>query len=452
MPRLLRQLSSPNTLELSLRPRRRVIVFLMAVGLPALMMAAATIRIALAATLGESLQLPELHEALALDPSNPELYHQLGLAYVSSVEKLNETEAVRHFRKATELNPQVEVYWSDLASACELAGDNVCADQAFERALKLNPMTPDVHWITANHYLRTSRANEAFPHFRRLLEIGPEYAVSTFQVCLRTLHDPEVIFQEVLATCQDSKPKLAYIDFLSAQGDLEFAYKVWKQVASSSYVFSLSLVKPYLERLIDLGRTPEAVSVWQDLEHLGIVRMSTTENHGNLLLDGGFEQPPLNAGFDWHYRALPYLSLDFSNVLPYQNQGCLSLDFTVKQNDEYEPLYQTVPVVASNHYLLTAYARSEAITSDRGPQLRVVDPACPTCLDAQSEVTVGTTSWHPFSLEFMTGAKTQFIRVSVWRERSRTFPSEITGRFWLDEVSLTALSPIDPKSLSGSIP
>ncbi|MCI0627050.1 MAG: tetratricopeptide repeat protein [Acidobacteria bacterium] len=438
---MISRLFSPETLDILLRPYRRTMVFLSVVGLLTLVIAAVTIRITLAAAaLGESVQLPDLHRALTLDPTNPEVYHLMGLHYVCVKEKLNPVEAVKYFRQATELNPHVEVYWSDLASACELMGDNACADQAFERALKLNPMTPDVHWIAANHYLRTQRPDGAFTHFKRLLEIGPDYAVSTFRVCLQALSDPQVMFQKLLAANPNVKLKLVYVDFLAANGDPDSAYRVWQRVVSGSPVFPFSLAQSYLERLITLGRSKEAVSVWHDLERLGIVRRSTAENRENLMFNGDFEQVPLNAGFDWHYRHPPYLSLDFSSVSAYENARCFSLDFTVRRNDEYEPVYQVVPVTPGSEYVLTASVRSENITSDSGPRLRVVDSACASCLDAHGEATVGTTSWHPISLRFKAPPRTYLVRVSVWRERSRIFPTEISGRFWLDAVALRSAS------------
>jgi hypothetical protein len=84
--------------------------------------------------------------------------------------------------------------------------------------------------------------------------------------------------------------------------------------------------------------------------------------------------------------------------------------------------------------------RSEEITSDSGPRLRIVDPACSECLDVSTEATLGTTGWHQVRLSFTPGAQTEFVRLSVWRPRSRSFPAEISGQWWVDAVSLKALN------------
>ena len=115
---------------------------------------------------------------------------------------------------------------------------------------------------------------------------------------------------------------------------------------------------------------------------------------------------------------------------------CLRIDFTVSRNEEYMPVYQFVPVVSNQAYLLTAYVRSQDITSDSGPRLQVLGKVPPRGPNGVSETTVGTTPWHPISLKFCTGPDTKLVELSVIRVRGRTFPTEITGSFWLDNVVL----------------
>jgi hypothetical protein len=411
-------------------------------------MATLAVKIAVAAKLGASTQVSELRRAVALDPANPKLYHRLGLVYASSLEDVNPAEAVKHLRRATELNPSAGRYWLDLATAYGSVGDTASANAALNRALELRPMSPRFRWIAANHYLLTDQADLAFPQFQRLLELDPGYAWPTFRLCLKASGDPQLVLQKVLPAGNEAKLRLAYVNFLSMSGEHEFAHQVWIETVRRGTPFPFASAQPYLEHLLGLGRSDEAVSVWKDLERLGVITRPPRVDADDLMFNGDFEQAPLDAGFDWRLRPAAYVSIDLNDASAYRGGRCLRVDFTVSRNDESEPLFQIVPVLPNQTYLLTGYVRSENITSDSGPRLRVLDPACSGCLNVSSETVVGTTPWHPLSLAFSTGAQTKLVRLSVWRARSRTFPTEITGQFWLDAVSLkTAGAPGESASL-----
>ena len=414
-------------MEVSLRGRSRSLPFLMGVGAVSLILAAEMSLVGIASSF-ESPSTGRL--ILLLDANDPQLQHRLGQVY----KEIDPAESVRYLRRATELSRYSRLYWSDLASACQSIGDTQCADRAMEHLLKLCPMVPYYHQLAAESYLGKNLLDESLAQFRRLLELDSIYATDTWAALL-TVFEPDVIFQKV-AIRMDSMGQVGYVDFLSAQGDNDAAYRIWSFVAANHGPFPLSSVQPYLERLINLGRIEEAAHVWQDLERRGIVKRSDVEEKDNLVFNGGFERLPLNAGFDWRTGSTNYLALDFAAPGAYHGAHSLRVDFTVGSNNEYELVHQIVPVHSNRTYSLKAYVRSQDITSTSGPCLRVSDPQQRGFDDAISETTVGTTEWHPVSLSFSTGPETQSVRLSLWRLRGRIFPMEITGSFWLDAVTL----------------
>ena len=109
------RLYSQGRAEFSLRSRGRASGFLLAVGLAALFMAGEAVRIVIAASLEGSARLPQLRRALTLDPDNANLHYQLGLVYSYSPQDIDPAEALKHFRRATELNPYRAIYWSSVA-------------------------------------------------------------------------------------------------------------------------------------------------------------------------------------------------------------------------------------------------------------------------------------------------------------------------------------------------
>src|SRR5712692_7676783 len=98
-------------------------LLVVAAGLAAAVLAGESVRVAVAAKLGESLDLAKLQTALRLDPGNPELHRRLGQVYLFVMENLDPAEGVKHFRRATELNPGLAPAWADLGSACDLVRD-----------------------------------------------------------------------------------------------------------------------------------------------------------------------------------------------------------------------------------------------------------------------------------------------------------------------------------------
>jgi tetratricopeptide (TPR) repeat protein len=425
----------PAQIEVSLAGRWRRSCLLAGTGLLGLLLAAE------AALAGFVLSFDAPSQArwlLRFDSSDPQLQYRLGRTYEDS----DREQSVYYLRRATALSPTNRRYWAHLGDDCESLGDTQCADEAWHRLLALCPMVPLYHWTAAQSYLRANRLDDSFAQVRTLVQLDPaDYAVASWN-SLRAVTDPDRIFDRVARFCSPAV-QAGYVDFLGERGEADAAYRIWKRVAASSGGFPLSSAQPYLERLIADHRFAEATGVWQDLERLGIVKVAGSDAGENAVFNGDFEQYPLNAGFDWRWsNRLNYLAVDFSATAAYHGTRCLRIDFAASRNLEYEPVYQIVPVEPKHTYRLTAYVRSDSIASDTGPFLRITDTEQPPAFrDALSGTTVGTTSWHPVHAYFATGPQTQGVRLSVWRPLGRVFPTEISGSFWLDEVSIEMVDP-----------
>jgi tetratricopeptide (TPR) repeat protein len=417
-------------------PRWRYGCLIGLLGVVAVVGSAEVFKIATAASLAKSTEMAQVQKGLLFDPENPELYDRLSHLESDALEPANLVEAVRQARRATELNPLQFSYWLQLASACESAGDQACAREGFEHALGLAPRRPQVWWTAANYYVRAGQPEAALARFRRLVEIKPDLAAQTFDVGLHAYGDPELLWARMVAGSTDIERGLAFVDCMSANERFDSAHQAWTWIESMGTPVPFSTLQPYLERLLSHRRFGEAQAVWWRLEQWGAIPKSAESDRGNLVFNGGFEQTPLEAGFDWRSLPSPYVSVDFADSAAYQGARCLRIDVPVGQNDEFEPVYQILLLAPNQAYILSAYVRTQDITSDSGPRLRLVDLACPSCLDESTEATVGSTPWRQVALTFESGPQTQAVRLSVWRPRSRTFPTEMSGTFWLDGVRL----------------
>jgi len=400
-------------------------------------LAAEAVRVAQVTYQIDTLSIPDLQKALRQDPGNPNLVHRLGIVYSYNPTDINLPEAVKYLRQAVELNPRRWDFWSDLGTTCDFVGDTACSDEAFERARALNLMSPALQWALGNHYLLTTRPDKAFPYFRRLLDLDPQYLGATFRLCLRATQDPQAIYTEVVPQGRDASARFAFLMYLSSSADYESAMRIWGQMISGpDRSPDLSMVKPFLDFLLDHDQIQDAGTVWNDLQHAGVIPPEPHLQTANLLYDGSFEGPLLNTGFAWRINDSPDLVFDFSEPSAHKGVKCLRIDFAVGRNADYDLLSQVVRIKPNTQYQLTAYVRSDNLTSDSGPRLRVVEMGCGNCVARTSDATVGTTPWHPIDVGFMTQAQTQAVRISFWRPQNQPYPRDITGTVWLDDVTL----------------
>jgi hypothetical protein len=246
-----------------------------------------------------------------------------------------------------------------------------------------------------------------------------------------------VIFAQVIPHGKDASIRFAFLEFLNTDADYENSLRIWEQMISGPDPSpDLASVKPFLDFLIAKNQMQAASTVWGELQHAGLIPPAPVSVAGNLLRDGRFAAPPLNLGFAWHTSDSPDLILDFSDPTAHAGGKCLRIEFPVGQNGNYDLLSQVVLIQPNTWYELSAYVRSENLTSDSGPRLRVEEMGCGDCEVRTSQPTLGTTSWHPVHVRFLTHPQTQAVRVSFWRPPGKMPPREILGTVWLDDVSL----------------
>lgn len=394
-----------------------------------------TARLALVETWTNSSQFRDLERAQAIEPSDPEIYYRMGTLNLLGA-GTHPSDPVLLLRKATVLNSKLGRYWLALGRACFVARDQVCADQALEHAATLSPMTPSTQWEVATYDVFTGRFAESFGRLANLLDADPAREDDIFRFTWRAF-DPDMTWQHVISAGKDPRVKCDYLAFLSQNGRLDKAEKYWTQMVGSAQP-SFDDAKPYLQSLLQNRKYEEATGVWNDLLRRGTLSPASMNQPGNLVFNGSFEQAILNAGFDWNTSPAEFVSVNVTGTSSQSGKQSLLVDYTVPNNSDLESAYQLVPVSPNQKYVLSAYTRSEEITSDSGPRLRVQDAECPACLDVMTDMTLGTTAWHQLQVAFSTGPKTAFVRISVWRSRGRTYPMDISGRFWLDSVALTA--------------
>ncbi len=388
----------------------------------------------LAQSYGTSLDPQEIERAARLEPTNAWHSHRLGRLAQVDVLHGNMEEAVRHYRRAVELNPHSSTYWMHLAGAYEQTLDLKAAGQAYEKSKVNYPASPRVAWAYGNFQLRTGDEEGGFAEIRRAVEISPQLARLAVATCWRSAPDADRLLKEALP------PRVyayrAAIGYLISQNEVDPARKVWSGLLGLEEPLLLSYSFSLIGTLIRKGRISDAERVWrQAIRKSG--REPDADSGNSLVWNGGFEDEPANGGFGWRrpLTAGALTAVDPGNSR--QGRRAMKVTFDGTKNVNFQHLAQYVPVNPSTRYRFTAYLRTEEISTDRGVGFRIYDQGNPRALDLATEELRESHPWTRQALDFQTGSETHLIVIALRRAPSEKLDNKIRGTVWVDDVRLT---------------
>lgn len=377
-----------------------------------------------AARLASSLDLTALGRAIELEPRNA-AYQDL-LCRFLLFDKQEAYAALPRCQRATELNPYHSTYWLDLALAYYSTGAEYQQQQAILRAIAVDPTTPDVAWNAANFFLAQGKVPEALHQFAVVMRSDPSMVKPSLDLCWRTLHDVNAI-EAILPP--DSDAYLQFLLLLIANHQWEGADQVWSALLRLNTEIDYRQALFYVDSLLQRREVARAEAVWDQLAaHSATLRRYTRTD--NLVVDGGFEQGILNAGFDWRYSSQSGCAVSFDNTQFHGDRRSLLVSYNGAGGDA--GLSQDVAVQPNTHYTISAWTRSEALDSANGPTISVRD-AYDGKMYAATQETLGTTDWHRVEGSFQTGPETRLVVLGVTRDPAST---HIKGSFWADDISL----------------
>ncbi|MGH9358596.1 MAG: tetratricopeptide repeat protein [Terriglobia bacterium] len=377
-----------------------------------------------------------LTSASRLDPGNSDYALDLGRLYEYSVMNARPDLAQKELLRAIRLNPYNTQAWLDLGTSLELEGDIRDAETCLQRVDQLAPRLPKYQWAVGNFYLLHGDVDKSFPHFKMVLAGNPSYAQAIYQTAWKASGNAAQILSELIP--KDAGSELNYLNFLLSTHRLDEAAPVWNRIAKGSDQFDPAQAAQYIDALIGAHRASDAYAVWGVLRSKGLIPATDEATSRNLVENGDFENRLLGMGFGWRVAAVSgiYVGLDQSN---FHSPGhSLLIQFPGTENFEYHNIYQYVPVLPDHAYQLTGFVKTEKITTDSGVRLEVRDAYQPATLDKYSDQVTGTSpSWLPLNIDFKTPSKTSLILVIIARQASQEFDNQISGKIWVDDVSLT---------------
>jgi tetratricopeptide (TPR) repeat protein len=375
--------------------------------------------------------LPDIRQAIHLEPSNAEYRAILARNLALSVANLD--EAIADYRIAVNLNPYESRYWLDLAGAYQVAGRVDEQAQTVEEAAKADPTTPHVAWEAANFFLVQGDVGKALPYFRTVLANDSDSVESALQLCWRASGDANQIFDQALPRRADIY--LSFLRLLVSKGEIVAAKNAWDHLIVLQQPFPTKPALPYFRLLIANREVTAATVAWRQLAQFNEDVRPYLSSAQNLIVNGSFEETLLNGGFDWWYESNPHAKLELDTDQFYGGNRSLSVTFDGRNAPD-AGIAQFVPVKPDTDYEFSAESKTQDIDSASGPRFVIADAYTLSSYVLTDDL-LGSNPWHKQQARFHTGPKTNLIFVKVTREPPGPL---IRGKLWIDDVRLVEAS------------
>lgn len=371
--------------------------------------------------------------AAQLEPGNAEYWEHLGRYRQLDFANSDLSKAIEYFRRATQLVPLQADYWLELASAYEAAGQPAQAREAFLKAKAAYPLSAEVAWSYGNFLLRLGQENDALAEIRRAVAEDATLVPLAASRTWRATGDMNRVLNEVIPAKEEAY--LSSFDAFVSDGALDPAVAVWKRLDKLGQPIALERANQLVQELTAANRIDDAREIWQQALILSGALPKGTGDFP-LVTNGGFEQDATNGGFDWTIVPVAGVEYDFDSTATHSGARSLRIAFDGKTNVDFVHVGQRLLVEPRTRYRLSAFFRTESVTTDSGIRLLVIHPSGEGTPDVQSADMTGTQPWRPSEVEFTTGPNVRLLDIRLRRAPSTKFDNKIRGTAWVDDVTL----------------
>jgi tetratricopeptide (TPR) repeat protein len=382
----------------------------------------------LAAYFAEQPDLASLQKAILLQPGRAEYQYRLGQYYA-----LREPEtAARFYKSAAALNPHEAIYWLDLSAAYHLLGNANLQKDALEHALAADPRTPEVAWQAANLYWAQGETPKALRQFRVILENDPYRSTNALERCWQIQPDVNALLRDVIPRRVDTYS--AFLDFLISRKETSAAATVWSQITQFQQPVERRHVFDYVRYLLEQRDVAQARLVWRQAAALSDLNDYQPWSE-NLVINGDFNLPVLNAGFDWLYEKTPDASLALDPTELHSGHPSLSVVFDSAGMED-AGIRQLIPVEPNARYEFAAYFKAEDMQGAGGPRFVMEDQFTGIPYFASDELK-DADFWKLVTGTFDTGPDAKLL---VLRLQRAPAGHPIRGKLWIAGVRLVPMT------------
>jgi tetratricopeptide (TPR) repeat protein len=400
------------------------------------------VRMYAAARAADGYELEGLVRAARLSPGNAEYFHLLGLQF--SFSSQTSREAVENLQRAIRLNPNSGRYWLDLGSVYQIRGERREEEEALDAAIRTEPGNAELAAEAAQYYLIAGNTARALPLVRRALEQYPEGAPSLLSVCWQTTHDTRLMLDQAVPDAPEQQGK--FLEVLTQREEYAATRQVWQRLVDARHGVPLLPALHYFEYLLAKHHAADLLPMWQEFAGASPAMQAYTPGD-NAIVNSGFEQPLLDAGFDWRRLPADHVYGHVDGAVAHSGAHSLALLYDGQPVGD-SGWQQLVPVREGTDYDFSAWVKSEELLSSSGPRIFLVDAYTSAVVFASDDV-LDTHPWHQLGGKVHVPAGTQVVWLKIARAPANT---RIRGKVWFDDLELKPASGSLPQAVAGQGP
>lgn len=323
-----------------------------------------------------------------------------------------------------------------LAQAAEKAGDEAQAAQLHALAVRFQSRDlPSRQWLAARA-LASADIATALEHYDHMLRIRPALAEAIFPL-LTAFVDQGLAPALVPVLAADPPWRGGFLARVAQDANgSERLHALFLPLAKAPVPLTERERTAYLERLLRDQRFTEAYLAW-----VGFLPASQQEQIGNIF-DGGFEQPPEDAGFGWRVGRADGARIARVFTPGAGGERALWVSFGNRR----VPFAHVRQLLAlgPGRYRFQGRARLDDLRNERGLRWRLHCAQGDQQTLAETERLHGNQPWQPFQTEFKVPAEAcqgQWLKL----ELTARIPAEqrISGSAWYDDLRIIRIDKPD---------
>ncbi len=370
-----------------------------------------------------------LTSAIRWDSGNASYHYLLGKYFHMSLDRPDMPKAIASYQESLRRSPLQPGVWIDLSKAYLLNDQPAEAEHALGRAVRLNPNNPSLLWEAGTFWLMNDMTEKAAASLRQYLLLKPETQSMVYDLCWKLKLENSVIIATIVP--QSYTYQSGYLSYLMAAKKAAEAADVWKSL-DPTIVEKKDFIA-YMNFLLNNGLYAEAETIWNEVT-AKIEGMHGREAN-SLLWNHGFEDEPLNGGFDWRITEAEGVNVFIDDAVKMTGTRSLGVVFDGRHNPDITVARQIVLITPGSHYSLRTYIKTDSITTKNGIFMQVQGHNC-TGLEARTDSVAGSGYWHEITVDFEAPASCSAAVIKIRRERSQKLDNKIEGTAWIDGIIL----------------